>query len=169
MTEFSTRPLLASDQQILWDIFHIALWDPPPARLRPRSVLVLPEVRIYAEHWGRDGDIGVAGEIPGRKAPIGAAWMRLITGGQGLAYIDDSTPQLGIALFPAYQRQGLGERMLRAALDAAKHRYQRVSLSVHPENPAIALYRRCGFVQVDVRKSYPVMTCELRQALRPSY
>ncbi len=160
--DFTTRPLLATDQEVLWDLFHIALWDPPPAPPRPRSVLEQPEVRIYAENWGREGDVGVAGMIAGRKLPIGAAWMRLLTGGKGLAYIDDETPQLGIALFPEFQRQGFGELILRATLDAARPRYPQVSLSVHPENPAAALYRRCGFVQVDVRKTYLVMVHDVR-------
>lgn len=164
MSGFSIRPLSTRDQQTLWDIFHVALWDPPPAPLRPRSVLDHPDVRIYAEHWGqRDGDIGVAGVVPESVTPIGAAWMRLITGGRGLAYIDDHTPQLGIALLPPYQRKGYGEQLMRAALIAAADRYRQVALSVHPENPAIALYRKCGFVEVDVRLTYRIMVCELDQ------
>ena len=149
------RPLVPADQAFLWDVFHIALWDPPPAPLRPRSVLEHPEVRIYAEGWGREGDIGVVAEVDGR--PAGACWMRLVTGGRGLAYVDDETPQLGIALLPEYQHCGYGEPLMRAALEAARSRYRRVSLSVHPENPAARLYARCGFVQVDVRRAYRIM------------
>jgi hypothetical protein len=32
---------------------------------------------------------------------------------------------------------------------------------VHPQNPAQALYRRCGFVQFDVRRTYLAMVREL--------
>jgi len=101
------RPLAARDQALLWDLLHVALWDPPPAGPRPRAVLDLPEVRIYAEHWGRSGDVGVLGEDD-RDAAIGACWMRLIDGGRGLAYVDDATPQLGIAVLPPFQRRGHG-------------------------------------------------------------
>jgi ribosomal protein S18 acetylase RimI-like enzyme len=149
------RPLAPADQAFLWEVLHVALWDPPPAPLRPRSVLAHPEVRIYAEGWGREGDIGVVAEIDGR--PAGACWMRLITGGRGLAYIDDETPQLGIALLPEFQHRGHGEPLMRAALEAAMARYRRVSLSVHPGNPAARLYARCGFVDVDVRRTYRIM------------
>jgi ribosomal protein S18 acetylase RimI-like enzyme len=161
--ELKIRPLVASDQAILWDIFHVALWDPPPAPLRPRSVLEHPDVRIYAEDWGRrEGDVGVAGEIAGHEGIVGACWMRLIRGGRGLAYLDDETPQLGIALLPAFQRKGYGERLMRAALDAAReHGFRRVTLTVHPENPAAALYRRCGFTQFDVRRTYLAMVNNL--------
>ena len=163
MDDLRIRPLLASDQAFLWDIFHVALWDPPPAPPRPRELLEHPEVRIYAEDWGkREGDIGVAGELAGEARPIGACWMRHVTGGRGLAYIDEETPQLGIALFAPFQHRGYGEPLMRAALAAAAPRYRRVALSVHPENPAANLYRRCGFVQVDVRRTYRIMVCELR-------
>jgi ribosomal protein S18 acetylase RimI-like enzyme len=115
------RPLVAGDQEILWDIFHVALWDPPPAPLRPRSVLEHPDVRIYAEAWGeREGDVGVAGEVAGHAGIVGACWMRLIRDGRGLAYVDDETPQLGIALLPPFQRKGHGERLMLAALEAAR-------------------------------------------------
>jgi ribosomal protein S18 acetylase RimI-like enzyme len=151
------RPLLPSDQAFLWEIFHVALWDPPPAPPRPREILDHPEVRIYAEQWGeREGDVGVVAEVDGEVA--GACWMRLVKGGRGLSYMDDETPQLGIGLFPRFQHRGYGEPLMRAALEAAKAAgFKRVALSVHPENPARNLYRRVGFEQVDVRRTYLVM------------
>ena len=53
------RPLGGEDQQHLWHWLHIALWDPPPAGLRPREVLEAPQVRIYAEDWLRLLPVGV--------------------------------------------------------------------------------------------------------------
>lgn len=149
---------------MLWDIFHVALWDPPPAPLRPREVLERPDVRIYAEHWGeRPGDVGVGGEVAGHQGLIGACWMRLLGAGQGLGYVDAETPQLGIALFPAFQHRGYGEPLMRAALRAARdHGYRRVSLTVHPQNPAASLYRRCGFVEIAERRTYRLMVNDLR-------
>ena len=157
MNGFRLRALEPRDQDVLWDIFHVALWDPPPAPLRPREVMQHPEVRIYAEGWGtREGDVGVLAEVGGRVA--GACWMRQVKGGRGLSYLDDATPQLGIGLFPEFQHRGYGEPLMRAALAAAKSAgHRRVALSVHPENPAQRLYRRVGFVQVDVRRTYLVM------------
>jgi ribosomal protein S18 acetylase RimI-like enzyme len=64
---------------------------------------------------------------------------------------------LGIGVFPAFQRKGFGKPLLEAALAAASEIYQQVSLSVHPENPAIKLYQTLGFSQVDVRRTYSVM------------
>jgi len=53
-----TRPLRPEDQKQLWEWLHIALWDPPPASLRPIEVFRDPRVRIYAEAWGQAGDVG---------------------------------------------------------------------------------------------------------------
>jgi ribosomal protein S18 acetylase RimI-like enzyme len=146
------RPMTAADQNLLWDIFHVALWDPPPAPLRPREVLDRPDVRIYAENWGREDDLGLIGELDG--APVGGAWVRRLIGGKGLAYIDDDTPQLGIGLFPDFQRRGFGSILFGELLkNCAAHGFKQVSLTVHPENPAIALYERFGFEKIGLRGS----------------
>src|SRR6185312_4191302 len=84
------RPITPADQPRLWELLHVALWDPPPAGPRPREVLEHPEVRIYAEGWGREGDVGVVGEDD-RGAVVGGAWMRVVPDGRGLAHVDDAT------------------------------------------------------------------------------
>ncbi|WP_418318963.1 GNAT family N-acetyltransferase [Piscinibacter sakaiensis] len=154
------RPLLASDQARLWRWLHVALWDPPPAGLRPLEVLQSDGVRIYAENWGQPTDVGVVARVDDCDA--GACWMRLLPLGVGLASVDETTPQLGIALEPEYQHRGIGGPMMLAALDAARSAgYRQVSLTVHPQNPAQQLYRRCGFRQTGVRNSYLLMVAAL--------
>jgi ribosomal protein S18 acetylase RimI-like enzyme len=154
------RPLVQSDQDILWHWLHVALWDPPPAGLRPIDVLQSPHVRIYAEEWGRPSDVGVVAQVDGADA--GACWMRLLPEGVGLAYVDGRTPQMGIALEPEHQHQGHGGPMMQAALQAAREAgYEQVSLTVHPENPAIAMYERCGFRKTALRGTYHLMVARL--------
>ncbi|MFN9677166.1 MAG: GNAT family N-acetyltransferase [Betaproteobacteria bacterium] len=153
------RPLVASDQHSLWHWLHIALWDPPPAPLRPIEILQHPGVRIFVEGWGGPTDVGVVAVVDGKDA--GACWMRLVPERQGLAYIDDETPQLGIALEPEFQNRGLGKLMMKAALAAAwQHGYQKVSLTVHPENPARSMYQACGFKEAGLRSAYHLMIAE---------
>lgn len=100
------RPLAAHDQPRLWHWLHVTLWDPPPAGLRPLEVLQADGVRVYAEDWGRATDVGVVAQVDGVDA--GACWMRLLPAGVGLASVDDTTPQLGVALEPPFQHRGLG-------------------------------------------------------------
>lgn len=156
----SFRPLTPADQDALWHWLHIALWDPPPAPLRPLDVLQQPGVRVYAEDWGRPSDIGLVAVRDGEDA--GACWMRVLPEGVGLASIDAVTPQLGIGLLPAFQHQGIGKALMQAALRAAwSHGHARVALTVHPENPARRLYAACGFEEVEVRRGgYHLMVAQ---------
>ena len=88
--------------------------------------------------------------------------MRIAARGIGLGYVDARTPQLGIALLPRFQHRGFGRPLMQAALNAARdHGYGQVSLTVHPENPAIALYERCGFRKRASRNTYHLMIARL--------
>jgi ribosomal protein S18 acetylase RimI-like enzyme len=60
---------------------------------------------------------------------------------------------LGMGLHPDYRGRGLGERLIRAALDAARAAgFERIELSVYGRNArAAALYRRVGFVHEGTR------------------
>lgn len=155
--------MIAADQDRLWHWLHVALWDPPPAGLRPIEVLQLPGVRVYAEQWGRPGDVGVVAQVDG--VDVGACWLRLLPDGVGLAWVDADTPQLGIALEPAFQHRGHGTPLLRKTLaHAFAAGYRQVSLTVHPENPARHLYRRCGFVDAGMRNGFHLMIAALTEA-----
>ena len=154
------RPLIAEDQDRLWHWLHVALWDPPPAGLRPIEVLQVPGVRIYAENWGKPSDVGVVAQVNGADA--GACWLRLLPLGIGLASVDAATPQLGIALEPDFQRKGFGRPLMLAALEAAGLAgYRQVSLTVHPENPAQYMYESCGFRKVELRNNYHLMVASV--------
>ena len=88
--------------------------------------------------------------------------MRLLPVGIGLASTDAETPQLGIALLSRYQHKGYGRPLMAAALKAAKQAgYARVSLTVHPQNPAQHMYEACGFRKVEIRQSYQLMVANL--------
>ena len=154
------RPLTSDDQDKLWHWLHVALWDPPPAPLRPIEVLQSDGVRIYAENWGKPTDVGVVAVVGEQDA--GACWLRLLPSGQGMGYIDEVTPQLGIALEPGSQHRGYGRPLMLEALRAAKDAgYRQVSLTVHPENPAQFMYAKCGFREIERRRSYLLMVAGL--------
>lgn len=158
------RPLTSADQTRLWHWLHVALWDPPPAGPRPLEVLEAPGVRIYAQDWGRPTDVGVVAQVDGVDA--GACWMRLLPAGVGLAFVDERTPQLGIALSPPYQHRGIGRALMEAALRAAARAgYRSVSLTVHARNPAQRLYEACGFRKIEMRNSHHLMVAQLESPI----
>jgi RimJ/RimL family protein N-acetyltransferase len=60
---------------------------------------------------------------------------------------------LGMGILPQWRGRGLGERLIRAALDAARAAgMEKVELSVYASNPrARALYAKVGFVHEGTR------------------
>ena len=161
------RPLGPQDQDNLWTWLHHALWEPPPAPPRAREVLMRPEVRIYAEDWGRPGDVGVVAEVDNRD--VGACWMRRLSAGVGLGFVDDQTPQLAIALLPEYRGQGYGQTLMLVALQMAREAgFRQVSASVHPANPALVLYERGGFRAHGERNGYRLLVAELQPLAHPA-
>jgi ribosomal protein S18 acetylase RimI-like enzyme len=149
MPSATVRPLSASDQGFLWEALYVALWDPPEGPRRPRSVLELAHIRIYAENWGVSfHDFGFVA-INENGTPVGAVWSRLLLPpNEGGAFFNSSTPQLGIAVLRPFQGRGVGSLLLKHYLAAAREVYPSVSLGVHPANVrAIKLYERFGFSQ----------------------
>ncbi|WP_054958058.1 GNAT family N-acetyltransferase [Paenibacillus dakarensis] len=55
--------------------------------------------------------------------------------------------ELNIAIHPAYQRQGLGRRLMQAVKDLARLQHKtKLRLRVLSSNPgAVAFYKKCGF------------------------
>jgi ribosomal protein S18 acetylase RimI-like enzyme len=94
--------------------------------------------------------------------------MRLLPAGQGLAFVDAGTPQLGIALEPQFQHKGYGRQlMLETLAAAARAGYTQVSLTVHPDNPAQYLYEACGFRRIGLRGTYLLMLVALAGGAGP--
>ena len=60
---------------------------------------------------------------------------------------------LGMGLLPEYRGKGVGERLLRASIDAARAAgFERIELAVYGRNVrAAALYRKVGFVHEGTR------------------
>lgn len=66
----------------------------------------------------------------------------------GYGFIDTVTPELSIAVRPDARGCGIGTQLLRRLLQRADESYDRVSLSVSAQNPAVRLYQRLGFASV---------------------
>ena len=172
---YSLRPATAGDAGFLWVMLYEASYAaengvPDVAALREHA-----ELARYVEGWGDRTDLGVVA-CDGDSGPVGAAWLRLLTGeAKGYGYVDDETPELAIAVLPGHRGRGLGGRLLRELLDVAGGRFGAVSLSVRAENPASRLYERTGFrVAVERETGEPTagesvtMKFELRDLTRGS-
>ncbi len=153
-------PLTTADEPLLAEMMFQAIFVPDGAEPPPCSIIDEPTLRKYFSAFGAvAGDIGYKAIDDETGHAIGAAWLRLLQGAQqGYGYVDDATPELSIALDPAYRGQGVGTLLLEALFAAAAEEYTAISLSVWPENPAYRLYQRLGFVVVKEDEDDPAVT-----------
>ena len=115
----------------------------------------------YVEGWGRRGDAVMIALDEG--ASVGAAWYRLFrASAPGYGFLDESTPELTIAVVPSRRGRGLGEELLAALVERARSEgYRSLSLSVERGNPAQKLYERFGFRVVRELDNTLVMRADL--------
>ena len=147
---FSLRPLTPADEGFLWEMLYYAAHMDDEGDKTPADARRNPFLAKFAQDWGVDGDLGLAAVDTVSGRPVGAAWVRLLTGPQrSYDVVDDTVPELAIAVRPESVGQGIGTRLLVALLDTARPVYPAIVLSVRDDNPARRLYERLGFVAVD--------------------
>ncbi len=121
---------------------YLALFVPPGAAPFSRDIVDDPSIARYYVGFGtRHGDVGRIAEGED-GTPVGAAWVRRSTADDpSFGYVDDDTPELGIAVQDWQRGTGVGGALLRSLLAEVP----RCSLSVDERNPAVRLYVRHGF------------------------
>ena len=160
------REVLSSDQPLLNEMLYHSLYVPPDHEPFSRDILQNPDVNKYVAGWGRPGDLAFIAFDSATGNSLGAAWLRLLKGDErGYGYVDDDTPELGVAVLDFYRGQGVGTALLERLLEAAAARYRSVSLSVSEGNPAAKLYERLGFKLVGGEGTSLTMLKELQVKL----
>lgn len=121
----------------------------PEGKEKPSDAKIGPLIEKYVAHFGRPGDHALVLEEGAEL--VGAVWARQFNADeQGYGFVDDATPELGIAIVEKFRGQGYGTRMLTAICDKLRHTgVANVSLSVDQQSPAVRLYQRCGFEIID--------------------
>jgi GNAT superfamily N-acetyltransferase len=148
-------------------LYEAAAWNPDWPREQVIDTLADPILERYHIGWGRPGDAGVIAELEGE--PIGAAWYRLFTAADpGFGFVDERSPELGIAVGPLHRRTGVGTALLEALIERARTEgYPTLSLSVAPSNRSRMMYERAGFERVGENHGAWTMRLDLTAA-RPS-
>ena len=145
---YEIRPAVASDQPFLWQmLYYAAHMDEGGESLE--SAHGNPLLAPYVEGYGRPGDLGVIAIDAATSTNAGAAWIRTMPAGWPLhRFVDAATPELAIAVTPAYVGRGAGTQMIARLMHSAAAIYPAIALSVRSNNPAKALYERMGFATV---------------------
>jgi len=144
------RKAAAEDEPFLREMLYHSLFVPEGEKPFSRTILQDPAVSKYIEGWGRTGDIGYIALI--RDVPVGSATARFFSRkNPGYGFIDESIPELGMAVLPEYRGRGIGTLLLRTLMQSLSDRgIGAVSLSVDVRNPAERLYERFGFYEVGI-------------------
>lgn len=143
------RPATVADADFLKKmLYEAATWNPDWPREQVIEALADPLLERFHRDWGRAGDTGVIAELD--DVPVGAAWFRLFSAAEpGHGFVDEQTPELGIAVEPLHRRKGIGETLLRALISEARQQgFHALSLSVAPHNRSRMMYERTGFEKV---------------------
>lgn len=138
-----------ADEAFLWEMLYYAAHMDEDGETSLQAARHNPDLIKYVKDWGRETDLGCIALERESQQPVGAAWVRLLTGEEKtFSFIDNATPELAIAVHPRAIGQGIGTQLLTHLLTTASKRYPAIVLSVRATNPAQHLYTRMGFVPV---------------------
>ncbi|MCC2251194.1 MAG: GNAT family N-acetyltransferase [Bacillota bacterium] len=164
MEKYTIHSGSAADIDFLWEMLYQAIYVPEGVDRPSRAIIKDPALEKYVRNWGRDGDIAlIALDETGNH--VGAIWTRLFNEkNQTYGYIADDTPVLSMAVLPDYRGKGIGTLLLNELLRRLTIAgYPAVSLSVDPNNTAVQLYKRFGFIKVGLNGTSWDMKAELHR------
>ncbi|HKJ54749.1 MAG TPA: GNAT family N-acetyltransferase [Nitriliruptoraceae bacterium] len=108
-----------------------------------------PIAHYLPQGWPRPGDAGLIATIATRA--VGAAWWTHFPAHDpGYGFVAVDIPELSVGVLPDHRGRGVGRALVEALCQRTEHLGIRaLSLSVEVDNPAVGLYRSCGFATVD--------------------
>lgn len=133
------------------DMLYESIYIPENVKNK-EELLNSPSIKKYYEEWGRKGDTALIA-IDENNQAVGAVWYRLFDeSNKGYGYVDNRTPELGIAVTKEARGLGIGTLLMKQIMkQALEDGYKSLSLSVDPENTsAFYIYRQLGFIDYNV-------------------
>ena len=152
------RELRKEETELLRAFLYEAIYIPEGIEPPARSIIELPELKIYYEDFGKgSADYCLVAEAEGRV--VGAVWTRIMN---DYGHVDDDTPSFAISLYKEYRGQGTGTKLMLKMLELLRTKgFKRASLAVQKANYAVKMYEKVGFVTVDQNEEEFIMVCEL--------
>ena len=129
-------------------LFEAFFWNPEMDRPDFDDFSNHPEFKKLLTGWGGSGDSAVIAEVD--DTAVGVAWYRFWTeDNHSYGFVDENTPELGIAVHSNFRSQGIGRVLLRKIIEMARNEgIKTISLSVDPNNYACKFYGSEGFIKV---------------------
>ncbi len=132
------RQASAGDTDFLWEMLTLAASMSPAGKNAVPTAKCDAFLSTYVAGWPKAGDLGVIA-LDDDKA-VGATWVRL-----GLDLSAAGVPELATAVYPEYQRRGIGSLMMTELIRMCSGTYSAIILSVRASNPALHFYERFEF------------------------
>ncbi len=154
------REIQPNEYDFLWQMLYQAIYS--PTQIVPEAIIHEPSLSKYVASFGQAGDHSFVLSADGQL--VGAAWARLLVGEhKGYGFVDDSTPELSMAIEPAFRGKGYGQLLVTKLIEKLSDcGYDQLSLSVDKRNRAINLYRRLGFCVVSEDKTACTMLRKIK-------
>lgn len=156
----SIRDLEDQELEFLMDMLYESIHI-PENKPSKEKLLGLPHLKKYSDGWGRKGDRALIA-IDEANQSVGAVWYRLFDEhNKGYGYVDQHTPELGIAVSTEVRGIGVGTLLMGKIIQLAlEDGYKSISLSVDPDNSnAVQLYNNMGFKECGVSGTSLIMVC----------
>jgi RimJ/RimL family protein N-acetyltransferase len=148
--EYFIRAFEKQDIPFLWEMLYQSIYVGKGQQQPRREIVKDPHIEKYLKDWGGKDDHALIAIGKGDN-PIGAIWIRRFNNNcAGYGFVDEETPELGMALLSRYRGKGIGNELLKEMSKMARLLdYKALSLSVDPRNePALKLYEKNGYVRV---------------------
>jgi GNAT superfamily N-acetyltransferase len=135
------------DRPFLEAMLREATYPNDPA-VSVADVMGRPDLAMTIPDFSRSGDLAQIAEDAG--TPVGAAWCRRFTESEhSWGFMDEDTPEVGLAVLATHRGQGIGTALLTALAGAARTAgSDSLSLCTERDGAARSLYERLGFVDV---------------------
>ena len=159
---YTIRSMRSDEAGFLKQMLFEAIYLPPEEKKNlPREIVMHPDLLIYWQDWGREGDMSLIAEMKNDARLLGCAWGRMFQADKpGYGFVSECIPELSVAVVPEFQNKGIGTLLIRKLLSSyRKYGVTIVSLSVSKNNRSVNLYTRVGFQVISGRKDDYVMTC----------
>jgi ribosomal protein S18 acetylase RimI-like enzyme len=147
---YSIRPFEQKDMSFLWEMLYQSIHVPEGQQPPSRDILKHPSIEKYLKDWGNPNDHALIA-ADNDSNPIGAVWIRRFDrDNPGYGFVDEYTPELGMAIMPQFRGRGIGRQLLLAMSELSRSLgLVALTLSVDPSNtPALRLYEKNGYVMV---------------------
>lgn len=155
--DYGIRELTADEYGVLDDFLYEALFIPEGAAPPSRDIINKPELRIYADDFGKKDDHALAASVGDNI--IGCVWVRIM---DDYGHIADDIPSLAISLYKPYRSGGIGTALMKRMLSLLREKgYKKVSLSVQKANYAKDMYLKTGFEIISENDEDYIMVCDL--------